>query len=118
LDRQGHVVEGTLSNLFVWIDNQLYTPALEVAGVAGVMRRFIMDTLAPQLGISVVERNLTMKDLARARELFMCNSVFGIWPVTRLAPRELAYPIGSVTLKLQSAWRRVMASSVPAGEGQ
>jgi len=118
LDRQGHVIEGTLSNLFAWVDDQLCTPALEVAGVAGVMRRFIMDTLAPQLGISVVERSLTMEDLARARELFMCNSVFGIWPVIRLVPNGLDYPIGSVSLKLQSAWQAFIASHATAGENR
>ena len=116
LDRQGHVVEGTLSNLFAWLDGQLCTPALEVAGVAGVMRRFILDTLAPKVGISVVERDLTMEDLGRARELFMCNSVFGIWPVIRLVPKGLVYPIGAVTLELQSAWQTFMASSVPVQE--
>jgi len=118
LDRQDHVIEGTLSNLFAWVDDQLCTPALELAGVAGVMRRFVMDSLAPQLGLSVVERQLTLEDLARARELFMCNSVFGIWPVIRLLPNGLDYPIGSVSRELQSAWQTFMASHAAAGENR
>jgi len=116
LDGRDRVIEGTVSNLFVWIDGQLCTPPLERAGVAGVMRRFIRDQLAPGLGMTVLERNLELADLARARELFVCNSVFGIWPVTRLAPDGCDYPIGPVTLQLQSA-RQTFFDSPGNSEG-
>lgn len=115
LDQQGYVVEGTVSNLFAWLDGQLCTPSLELAGVAGVMRRYIRETLAPQLGVKVVEQQLTLENLTQARELFVCNSVFGIWPVTRLLPEGLDYPIGQVSRELQSAWQSFVESEVGAG---
>lgn len=118
LDRQGHAIEGTLSNLFAWRDGQLCTPSLELAGVAGVMRRLISETLAPQLGMNVVERQLTLEDLAQARELFMCNSVFGIWPVTHLVPQGLSYAIGPASLELQSAWQRFLTFRADAQESR
>lgn len=44
LDTEGSVIEGTMSNMFVWRDHELLdTPDLQRCGVASVMRRHILE---------------------------------------------------------------------------
>ncbi|MDM3869732.1 aminodeoxychorismate lyase [Porticoccus sp. W117] len=78
LDTQGRPVEAVASNLFVWLRGAWVTPKLHRCGVAGVMRRVIMDQLCPALGIDVVERDMHKDELAKASEMILCNSVQGI----------------------------------------
>lgn len=84
LDVQGKVVEATVSNLFVVKNNQLYTPDLSVAGVAGIMRSIIIEKLAPRLGLSCHTVDMELDFVCAADEIFLCNSVYGIWPINQL----------------------------------
>ena len=43
LDSEGHVIEGTMTNLFYVKDDNIYTAALEQSGVAGIVRGLIMQ---------------------------------------------------------------------------
>ncbi len=96
----GAVVGGTMSNLFAVIEGRLSTPSVEASGVAGVMRRIVMETAGAR-GLSVVEGVLTAADLQSAQALFMTNAVIGIWPVKRLDARE--FDIGQITEGLMAA---------------
>jgi 4-amino-4-deoxychorismate lyase len=80
-DYAGHVIEGTMSNLFIiHADGKVCTPDLTQCGIAGIMRRFIIQTLA-DLGIECDIRHLTLEDIRAASGLFMVNSLLGVWPV-------------------------------------
>ncbi|MBT8145263.1 MAG: aminodeoxychorismate lyase [Gammaproteobacteria bacterium] len=79
----GQVIEGTRSNLFIATDTNLLTASLEVAGVRGVMREYLLDRFTAQ-GTAVREQKLDLSDLLSASEVFLCNSVFGVWPVTEM----------------------------------
>ncbi|HQQ62343.1 MAG TPA: aminodeoxychorismate lyase [Pseudomonadales bacterium] len=81
LDNSGAVIEGTMSNLFVVRHGSLATPSLSHCGVAGVMRALIMQELAKKSGFALREMRLTLADVLSADECFVCNSIFGIWPV-------------------------------------
>jgi 4-amino-4-deoxychorismate lyase len=83
LGTTGHVIGGTMSNLFCVERGALYTPRLDRAGVRGVMRRIAM-TRATGLGISVHEDDLTLARLEQADEVFVTNAVFGLWPVREI----------------------------------
>lgn len=97
-DAEGRVVEGTMTNLFVVNDGELVTPALPRCGVAGVMRRWLIDR-AGMLQLRVVERDLSRSELDSADEVFVCNSNIGIWPVSCLGDR--CWVPGPVTRRLQ-----------------
>jgi 4-amino-4-deoxychorismate lyase len=102
LDVQGNVIEATVSNLFLVNDGCLITPDLTLAGVAGIMRRLIIERFAPELGLNVVIRSVDIDVIGGAQELFLCNSVFGIWPVVHLATAPmLPSTPGAVTRSLQ-----------------
>ena len=98
LDVSGRLVEGVYSNLFLVVDGVLHTPALHRCGVAGVMRAELLEQAAT-LGLQVSVGDLWPADLARAEEVFVCNSVYGVWPVRAFA--SLRWPAGPLTRKLQ-----------------
>ncbi len=79
-DQRARLIEGTRSNLFVVINNQVFTPDLARSGVAGVMRQWVLDSLA-QEHVTVTVTDININTLRLASEMFICNSVFGIWPV-------------------------------------
>lgn len=99
LNAKGHVVDGTMSNLFVVKDNQLLTPDLSISGVAGVMRETVIE-LAQKLQITVKEKIILPADIEKADEVFLTNSLFGIWPVKMLDKIQFK-SAGNITQQLQ-----------------
>jgi 4-amino-4-deoxychorismate lyase len=99
LDMSGRVIEGTMSNLFFFLNNRLVTPSLKRCGVEGIVRHLIINQLSPKLGLTVHEIDMTMDDLVAADEMFLCNSLIGIWPVTSVAGNNKV--IGTITRQLQ-----------------
>ncbi len=87
LDAEGHVVEGTRSNLFVVSQGQLATPDLSRCGVAGIQRGRVM-AWALQHGLSLQVRDIGLEEALHADELFVVNSVIGLWPIRVLGQRH------------------------------
>jgi 4-amino-4-deoxychorismate lyase len=88
----GNIIEGTMSNVFFVDDNKLLTPLIDRYGVAGVVRRCVIDVLAPQLGIEVKETDIPAQNLHFANSGFLTNTVIGIVPIRRLQGRTLVMP--------------------------
>ena len=100
LDEEGTVIEGTMSNVFAWLDHGvLATPDLQRCGVEGVMRRHLLEQ-ARKAGVVVRVASLSLADLMQAQEIFVCNSLIGVWPVTAIG--HWKYSIGSMTRRAQS----------------
>ena len=76
-DVDENIVCGTMSNLFVRSGSTLMTPVLDRCGVAGVMRRWVLEN-AGDIGLRTAERRLNWRDLRGADELFMSNAVVGL----------------------------------------
>jgi 4-amino-4-deoxychorismate lyase len=76
-DVDGNWVCGTMSNLFLRRGTVLMTPLLDRCGVAGIMRRWILECAA-SLGLRAVERRIRWEDLQSGEEVFMSNAVVGI----------------------------------------
>lgn len=84
LDINGHVIGGTMSNLFVVdSDNKLITPAISQCGIAGIVRQYLLDH-SVGLAYSGGVKKVSMDDIYHAREIFFCNSIAGIMPVKQL----------------------------------
>lgn len=79
-DNHDCVIEGTQSNVFVVNNDGLRTPELTKSGVAGVMRDYVIQ-YADSIGASCEVVPLTVADIETADEVFMTNSVIGLWPV-------------------------------------
>ena len=99
LNLNEHVIEGTMSNLFVVKEQKIYTPEITDSGIKGVMRQLILN-IAGQNHISIQETLLTKEFVLDADELFVSNSVIGIWPIRTLANKS--YPVGLITQKIMA----------------
>jgi 4-amino-4-deoxychorismate lyase len=97
LDRDGKVVEGTMSNLFVVRRRSLITPDLGQCGVEGIVRTVVL-AIAREKGIEFVVKAIDVCDLERADEIFVTNSIIGIWPVIGFEGVSLG--IGQITRNL------------------
>jgi 4-amino-4-deoxychorismate lyase len=104
-DTSGRVIEGVYSNLFLIKDDVLITADLSRCGVAGVMRAELLAQ-AQAIGIATEIRDVVMLDLHQADEVFLCNSVYGVWPVRGFA--QLNWPVGPLTRKLQGIARALL----------
>jgi 4-amino-4-deoxychorismate lyase len=98
-DSHQHVIEGIMSNVFYCKNNRLVTPSVENAGVQGVMRRTVLK-LAQDSGLANDIRVVEKEDLLLADEVFLTNSVIGIWPVKKID--QTPFNIGPITKKLMA----------------
>ncbi|MGB2784170.1 aminotransferase class IV [Psychrobacter sp.] len=105
-DMSGRWVEGTMSNVFYQLSEQQssksashldinkndpnyldqgqwYTPSMAQAGVAGVMRQVLIDALSTSKH-PVIIRSLKDEDLPQLSQLFFCNALRGVMPMSSL----------------------------------
>ena len=105
-DMSGRWVEGTMSNVFYQLSEQQssksashldinkndpnyldqgqwYTPSMAQAGVAGVMRQVLIDALLTSKH-PVIIRSLKDEDLPQLSQLFFCNALRGVMPMSSL----------------------------------
>ena len=93
LDISGNVIEGTRSNLLMVRGGALLTPDLSLCGVAGVQRERVMEW-AVKHGVPCQVRQFALAELLGADEIFLVNSIIGLWPVRELQSRSWSqFPI-------------------------
>ena len=107
----GHLVSGTMSNVFVVMKGRVLTPKLDLCGVAGVMRRVILREAAGS-GIPAGEHVINDVDLAHADEIFVSNARIGLWPVRTLDGREAG--VGPITRRIQARLSTLLESAPDA----
>ncbi len=99
MNARDNVIEGKMSNLFYVKDNSLYTASLNDSGIAGIMRQIVLDEAASQ-GLIVIVHDYCKQTVLTADEVFLTNSIIGIWPVKSIDTQVFA--IGPVTRRLQA----------------
>lgn len=105
MDDNGLLVEGSQSNVFLVKDGILHTPMLEQCGVAGVIRECVIK-LASDWQIPLKIAELPIDRLMEADEVFVTNSVVGVWPVAQIDQHKIA--VGPEAQKFQAAIDKLM----------
>lgn len=95
LDHEDHVIGGINSNIFLVYSGRLLTPRLDRCGIRGVMRGAVLNAFRPRCE----QRRLLLDMLPEAQEVFVCNSMHGVLPITRIGHWE--YEIGALTREVQ-----------------
>jgi branched-chain amino acid aminotransferase len=80
LNQNGFLCEASSSNVFIWYQNHLYTPALSEGCVEGVMRQVIIN-IAKKSNVPVTEAQINPEILYEADEVFLTNASKGIQSV-------------------------------------
>ena len=109
LNTQGHLCEGSGSNLFLVQEGRLCTPPLSSGCLAGITRGIVLE-LAAVLGMPVEELPLPLAALHAASEAFLTSTFREVQPISKVDDQVL--PLGPLTLQLQEAFRqRVLAKN-------
>lgn len=83
LNENGHVTEGSFTNVFIERDGRLLTPALEHGLLPGTFREALLDNRL------AFEADLTLRDLETADALYVGNSVRGLVRAELIAAKAL-----------------------------
>jgi branched-chain amino acid aminotransferase len=95
----GNLCEGTGSNVFVVIDNQLLTPPLSSGCLAGVTRALVLES-----GCGVVQRDIAFDALGDASEIFLTSTTRDVQAVTAVDGRLLPEVPGPHTARAIDAF--------------
>jgi 4-amino-4-deoxychorismate lyase len=87
MDTDGNVIEGVRSNLFSVLNGTLVTPSLLACGVAGVQRERVIGW-ANSNKVPLEIRAMSWDEVINADELFIVNSLNGVWPIRELEQRH------------------------------
>lgn len=109
LDSEGYVVEGTMSNLFWAKGGVLHTPLLDRCGIAGIVRGLVIE-LAREAGLETHEDRVDSRQLLDADEIFVTNSIIGIWPVKQL--QQQGFSVGPLTASLLQAFAELRQQEI------
>jgi 4-amino-4-deoxychorismate lyase len=91
------IVCGAMTNIFAVRAGQVLTPAVDRAGVAGVLRAVVLRECRT-MSVPAAEGTLTLRGLLEADEAFVTNARIGVVPVRRLG--EHAFYMNQIGLGL------------------
>lgn len=77
LDTEGYVAEGIASNIFIFHNDSLITPALSHGCIGGIMRTIVLE-MAKEIELNVQETAIKPDLLLEADEVFYTNAIQGI----------------------------------------
>ncbi|MBD8608612.1 aminodeoxychorismate synthase component I [Aeromicrobium sp. CFBP 8757] len=99
----GSVLETSRASLFVVHDDAVLTPPVDGRILPGTARERVVEILR-EAGVPVLQRRLTLADVASATEVFVTNALRGVVPVTSCADVG-AWPAGRTTSWLRAELR-------------
>lgn len=89
-DQSGYLISGSMSNLLLFSENQALSPDLSQAGVAGVMRAFLLEALGT-MGYNCCQRPVHPSELPDWPEALVCNALQGPVAVGAIGPHSFKY---------------------------
>ena len=107
LDVDGFVAEGSGENIFIVRDGIIYTPEL-TASLDGITRATVMH-LAPEAGLTAIERRITRDEVYIADEAFFTGTAAEVTPIRELDGRPIGMGSrGPITEMLQKRYFEVV----------
>ncbi len=114
LNREGHVSEGSVANIFMVRHGDVVTPPITDDILEGITRATFITLLKEELGITVIERSIDRTEIALAEEVFLAGTGAQIVPVTRVDHRPIGggHP-GALTRKVRDLYFEVVRGRTP-----
>ena len=92
---------------FIIKDNVIISPEGRDI-LRGISREYVMKELCPQLGLTVIEKNIEPYDVYTADEAFMTGTPFCMLPVTKLNGLPIGDGnVGSVFNSILQQWSKI-----------
>lgn len=106
LHRDGMVTEGAATNAFMVVDGVLRTYPLSHYILPGITRALIME-IVREHGIRCEERPVSLTDLHRAEEIFVCGTTTDVQPIVELDGKKVGGGMpGAVTVRIKEAFAK------------
>lgn len=106
LDKNGHVSEGAVMNIFLVRQGKLITPSVDSDILEGITRRTVIE-LAEELGIEVEQRSVDRSELYTADEAFFTGTAANITWCKAIDKTEISSKQGSITEKIAKAFKNL-----------
>jgi len=114
LNADGEVSECTGDNIFAIKGGRIHTPPTSAGILHGITRQFVIDDLAPALGLPVEERRMVLEDLYGADEVFLTGTAAEIIGVSAIGDRAIGCGrMGPLTERLEAEFRRRILAGAP-----
>jgi branched-chain amino acid aminotransferase len=114
LNLEGEVSECTGDNVFAITGTRISTPPTSAGILHGITRQFVIDELAPALGMSVEVRRMRLEDLYSADEVFLTGTAAEIIGVSAIGDRTIGSgQMGPVSKRLEGEFRRRIEAGAP-----
>ncbi len=111
LNDAGNIAECTADNVFVVRHGQIFTPPISAGALPGITRSVVFE-IGAQLGIKVLETNLTRHDIFVADECFLTGTAAEIIPVVKADGRIIGSgKPGSITARIIARFREMTRES-------
>lgn len=102
LNENGHVAEGSTSNIFMVRKGRLITPPVTENLLEGITRGSVMELAERELSMRVTERPIDRSELYEADELFFSGTAVGVAPVVEVDHRPVKdATVGPITGQLR-----------------
>lgn len=108
-NQRGELVCSVSGNLFAWNGQSWLTPPITDCGVAGTVRQFLLEQVAPLHGISMRVQTLPLTALDSITALATTNSLLGLRGISALAGTR--YALESEVSQLYEAFRQTMEAT-------
>jgi len=108
LNSQGFVAEGSGSNVFLVMGDDLLTPSVQSGALPGITRQVVLE-LAAEVGLGAKEAEVEPEALFHATEAFLTSSLKEVMPLTRLDGRAIGSgQPGPVSVRLRRLYRELV----------
>ncbi|RBP48879.1 branched-chain amino acid transaminase [Arenicella xantha] len=113
LDTTGYVAEGSGENIFIVRRGKVYTPSLTSA-LEGITRDTIVQLLQEDMGLEIVEKQITRDEVYTADEAFFTGTAAEVTPINSLDDRIIGDgKRGPVTTDIQRRYFDVVNGRNP-----
>lgn len=112
LNTKGRVAEAVTSNVFIVKGNSIVTPSIDSGALPGITRGVVIG-MAKRLGMRVVEKPVSYRELLGAREVFLTNSLAEVLSVVKVGRKRIGHGIpGDITKLLRIAYQKEVIREV------
>jgi len=107
LNSNGKVAEGSAENIFIIKNGIIKTPPLNADILNGITRDGVIQLIKAN-GIKLIEKNITVKELLKADEVFMTGTAAEVKSVAKINKITIGNgKIGNITKTLQKSFMDV-----------
>ncbi len=109
LNYKGHVTEGTVSNIFMVKEGNVITPPIDSGILNGITRKTILHILK-NMNIKTIQKNIRLKELYNADEVFLTNTSLEVMPVRQLD--KARYKERDITNSVRIEFKKVVQKEI------